>query len=53
MKSGITMSIDDIKLSKVKKEKVLEGEKYVSELLKMTNKGLLTDNERYQLVIKK
>ncbi len=53
MKSGVTMSIADIKLSKIKKAKVIEGEKYVADLAAMAEKGLLTDNERYQLVIKK
>ena len=51
--SGTTMSIDDIKQSKIKNQKVKEGEKYVNDLKSMTKKGLLTDDERYQLVIKK
>lgn len=53
MLSGATMSIDDIKQSPVKAAKVKEGEAYVNELRKMADAGLLTDDERYQLAIKK
>jgi len=47
------MSIADIKQSNIKNAKVKEGEKFVNDLKKMTKKGLLTDDERYQLVIRK
>ncbi len=53
MKSGVTMSISDIEVSTIKTKIVEETEKYVAELSKMADDGLLTDNERYQLVIKK
>lgn len=53
MISGTTMSISDIKQSKVKDELVKSGNVYVSKLKKMYEHGLITDDERYQLVIKK
>lgn len=51
--SGATMSIADIKTSQEKAKLVSEGETYVSQLKQAFDKGLLTDDERYQLVIKK
>ncbi|MCK5945869.1 MAG: DNA-directed RNA polymerase subunit beta', partial [Mycoplasmataceae bacterium] len=53
MLSGVTMSISDIKSSGNKEEQVNEGEKYVADLKNMYDQGLLTDDERYQLSIKK
>ncbi|WKX02354.1 DNA-directed RNA polymerase subunit beta' [Candidatus Mycoplasma mahonii] len=53
MLSGVTMSIDDIKNSPIKEAQVIEGDNYVAEIQKMTKKGLLTDDERYNLVIAK
>ena len=52
-KSGTTMSISDIKVSKIKKKKVDEGNKHIAELKIMTDKGVITDDERYKLVIDK
>ncbi|NQZ66295.1 MAG: DNA-directed RNA polymerase subunit beta' [Mycoplasmatales bacterium] len=53
MISGTTMSIDDIKQSKIKDSLVNEGNKYISDLQIMFKKGLVTDDEKYQLTIKK
>ena len=53
MISGTTMSIDDIKQSKVKDELVEEGNEYINKLKAMFEKGLITDDEKYQLTIKK
>jgi DNA-directed RNA polymerase subunit beta' len=50
-KSGISMSIFDIIPSKTKQKHVEEGEKYVQKLKKFYESGLLTDAERYSLVI--
>ena len=53
MLSGVTMSISDIKGSSNKAAEVKIGEEYVSKLQDMFSQGLLTDDERYQLSIKK
>ena len=53
MISGTTMSIDDIKQSKIKNQLVKEGNGYINQLKDMFNQGLITDDEKYQLTIKK
>ena len=52
-KSGISMSIFDIIPSTTKDENVVKGEAYVQKLKKLHDTGLLTDAERYSLVINK
>jgi DNA-directed RNA polymerase subunit beta' len=51
--SGTTMSIYDIQKSKNKNKLVDEGNKYIYKLKNMYNKGLITNDEKYQLTIKK
>lgn len=50
--SGCTMSISDIKQSEVKAKLVEKGEKYAFDLKHAGKLGLVTDDERYQLVIR-
>ncbi|UVD81921.1 DNA-directed RNA polymerase subunit beta' [Mycoplasma iguanae] len=52
-KSGITMSIFDIKLSPNKNKIIEEGEEYIEKLKKLFAHGLVTDDERYKLSIEK
>lgn len=50
--SGITVSASDVKVYSHKKEEVEKTEKLVLELYEQYEMGLLTDYERYKLVIK-
>ncbi|MGY6172309.1 DNA-directed RNA polymerase subunit beta' [Candidatus Mycoplasma pogonae] len=52
-KSGITMSIFDIKVAPNKDKIIQQGEEYTDKLKKMFNQGLITDDERYKLSIEK
>ena len=51
--SGTTMSIYDIQKSKTKNRLVNEGNSYINKLKEMYKKGLITNDEKYQLTIKK
>ena len=53
MISGTTMSIDDIKHSRIKDKEVKEGNDYIHKLEEMFKKGFITNDEKYQLTIKK
>ena len=50
--AGMTVSIDDVKVPDAKKDLLLEGEKQVENVTKQYARGLITDNERYNNVIK-
>ncbi len=50
--AGMTVSIDDVKVPDVKKDLLLEGEKQVENVTKQFARGLITDSERYNNVIK-
>jgi DNA-directed RNA polymerase subunit beta' len=51
-KSGITMSIDDVIIPPEKKEILAEAEEKVENINKIYNRGLISNDERYQQVIK-
>ncbi|RIV16867.1 DNA-directed RNA polymerase subunit beta' [Mycoplasmopsis gallopavonis] len=51
--SGTTISMNDITTLETTKEKIKKGEDYIEELKKYFEKGFLTDDERYNLVIQK
>lgn len=51
--SGTTMSIKDIIASPIKRDEIKLGDAYVAKQKDFYNKGLLTDNERFTLVVKK
>ena len=53
MISGITMSISDIKRSPKTQKYIKDGNQYVSKLKSMFESGIVTDDERYRLVIDK
>ena len=48
----MTVSIDDVKVPEEKKELLAEGQKRVDEVAKQYARGLITENERYNSVIK-
>ena len=50
--AGMTVSIDDVKVPEEKKELLAEGQKRVDEVAKQYARGLITENERYNSVIK-
>jgi len=50
-KSGVSISIDDIKVPKEKEPTVIEAKKQVIEIQKQFGKGLLTEQERYNKII--
>ncbi len=50
--AGMTVSIDDVKVPDAKKDLLLEGEKQVENVTKQYARGLITDSERYNNVIK-
>ena len=50
--AGMTVSIDDVKVPSEKKEILEEGQKEVDNVSKQYARGLITDNERYNNVIK-
>ncbi len=49
--SGITMSAFDVMTSEKKDEIIAEGKKKVAQITKQYNRGLITDNERYEKVL--
>ena len=49
--SGISISIDDIKESPIKKEVIEEANKKIDTITKQFKRGLITDKERYDNVI--
>jgi len=51
-KAGITVSVSDVSMYSKKKEEVEATEKIVEQLRQQYEMGLLTDYERYKLVIK-
>ncbi len=50
--SGMTVSVDDVKLPESKKQLLEEGQKQVENITEQYNSGFITDNERYNSVIK-
>ena len=50
--SGVTVSIDDIKVAEGKYDIIADGDKQVEQIVKFYNKGLLTDDERHNKVVK-
>ena len=50
-KSGITMSVFDIMTSDKKDEIIEEGKKKIEQVTKQFNRGLITDDERYEKVV--
>ena len=50
-KSGITMSVFDIMISDKKDEIIEEGKKKIEQVTKQFNRGLITDDERYEKVV--
>ncbi len=50
--SGVTVSIDDIKVAEGKYDIIHEGDSQVEQIVKFYNKGLLTDDERHNKVVK-
>ena len=49
---GITVSIEDVKVPKAKKEILAQAQADVDNVLKKYKRGLITEEERYQSVIK-
>ena len=49
---GITVSIEDVKVPEAKKEILAEAQADVDNILKKYKRGLITEEERYQSVIK-
>ena len=49
--SGISISIDDIKESPIKKDVIAEANKKIDTITKQFKRGLITDKERYDNVI--
>ena len=49
--SGVTIALSDIKIAEGKNELIAEGDKIVEKITKKFNKGLLSEEERYKLVI--
>ncbi|VEU75734.1 DNA-directed RNA polymerase subunit beta' [Mycoplasmopsis maculosa] len=52
-KSGTTIAISDVTTLPSTKNKIKEGDKYIEEIKKWFDEGLVTDDERYALTIKK
>ena len=50
--AGMTVSIDDVKVPKEKKELLEKGQKEVDKVTMQYQRGLITDKERYESVIK-
>ena len=50
--SGVTVSIDDIKVAEGKYDIIHDGDAQVEQIVKFYNKGLLTDDERHNKVVK-
>lgn len=51
--SGITFAISDILETDKKAEYIAEGDAYIAELKQYYNDGLISDDDRYSLTIKK
>ncbi len=49
--SGISISIDDVKESEVKKDIIAEAREKIDKITKQFKRGLITDRERYENVI--
>ena len=49
--SGISISIDDVKESEVKKDIIADARAKIDKITKQFKRGLITDNERYESVI--
>lgn len=49
--AGISVGVADVVVSSKKKDLLAEGDKKVAEIHEFYNRGLLTDDERYRLVI--
>ncbi len=50
--SGMTVSVDDVKLPEAKKQLLADGVAAVENVTEQYNSGFITDNERYNSVIK-
>ena len=50
--AGITVSIDDVKVPEAKKQILLDADEQVNNVLKQYKRGLITNEERYNQVIK-
>ena len=50
--AGITVSIDDVKVPAIKKQILVEANEQVNNVLKQYKRGLITNDERYNSVIK-
>jgi|GEM_PF-1409860 DNA-directed RNA polymerase, beta' subunit len=51
--SGISISFADILETNKKNQYISEGDEYISKLRNYYNQGMITDDERYSLSIKK
>lgn len=51
--SGITFAISDILETDKKPEYIAEGDAYIAQLKQYYNDGLISDDDRYSLTIKK
>ncbi|TPE57557.1 DNA-directed RNA polymerase subunit beta' [[Mycoplasma] falconis] len=52
-KSGISISFSDILETDKKAEYIADGDEYIAQLKQYYNEGLITDDDRYSLTIKK
>jgi DNA-directed RNA polymerase subunit beta' len=50
--AGITVSVDDVKVPEAKKQILLDANEQVNNVLKQYKRGLITNDERYNQVIK-
>ena len=50
--AGITVSVDDVKVPEAKKQILADANEQVNTVLKQYKRGLITDDERYNSVIK-
>ena len=50
--AGITVSVDDVKVPEAKKQILADANEQVNNVLKQYKRGLITDDERYNSVIK-
>ena len=50
--AGITVSVDDVKVPEAKKQILAEANEQVNNVLKQYKRGLITEDERYNSVIK-
>ena len=49
--SGISISIDDVRESEIKKDVIKESQAKVDQITKQYKRGLITENERYENII--